>query len=239
MGSRFLRSTSVLNWNFMFRTSLFILMALGGLAAHGGVIQCPDSTYASIPIAGVTDGTASSCGNANVFATQSFAATPGDGSVAVDVLELYLNQALTGVAPSGYLLTEGSAVQFAGFTVPGGGTLSFDWLSSFEEGGVGALFYILNGDLTVLELIVPDGRGLPGVSNSGSETVTLLAGVNTFSFGAVSLVPEEKLAGPFLLADPQLTLTNMAVNASGVPEPATYALTGLALAGLAMARRRK
>ncbi|MBL8241492.1 MAG: PEP-CTERM sorting domain-containing protein, partial [Bryobacterales bacterium] len=55
----------------------------------------------------------------------------------------------------------------------------------------------------------------------------------------VSLVPEEKLAGPFLLADPQLTLTNMAVNASGVPEPATYALTGLALAGMAMARRRK
>ncbi len=213
-----------------------LLVVLSAAISQAGVLSCPDNTYAVFPIAGASGGTATSCGNAGVTATTAFAATPGNGSVTTSLLSSYLGYDLSSFDGKGVIATEGSAVQFAGFSVSPGSTIFFNWQSVFEEGGTGSLFYILNGSLVVLQEILPLGQSLPGDINSGSVNIALASGTNTLSFGAITLQSNEVAR---LLADPQINLSNLAVTSTGVPEPATMGLTGLALAGLAFFHRRK
>lgn len=221
------------------RNACFLpLLLCAASMAYGGALFCPDTTYVVNPIAGVTGGTVSSCGNANVTVDGAFASTPGDGTVAISELSSFLENNLNTATVQGFMMTEGSAVKFAGFTAQKGSTLTFDWNSMFEEGGTGSLFYILNGGLTVLDIILPEGQSLPGASNSGSVTLQLLEGSNTFAFGAVSLV-DLRSTRPLSIADPTLTLNNIAVNTSGIPEPGTFGLLGMGLAGLAFLARRR
>jgi hypothetical protein len=208
------------------------------MVAQGEAFICPDQTYASVPIIGATGGTATSCGIACVDAQGSFASTPGDRTAQISELEAYLGLGLSSTGPNGFVPVVGSAVQFAGFTVPGGSKLSFSWESIFEEGGTGSLFYVLNGRLTVLDVILPEGQSLPGASNSGTATVDLLNGTNTFAFGAVSLVSTNSTFVQELF-DPQLTITNLAVTQTGVPEPGTFGLMGAGLVGLVAWMRRR
>lgn len=219
--------------------SLVLSFFAVGIAAQAGVFTCPDQTYGIVPISGVTGGVATSCGNASVDALGGLVATPGNGTVLPPELEAYLGLSLVPAAPLGYEVIEGSAVQFAGFTAGAGATLSFTWESLFEEGGTGSLFYVLNGGLTVLDGILPNGQSLPGDSNKGTVTVGLLEGVNTFAFGAVSL---GNSSNPFPTEafDPQLAISNMSVSTSnGVPEPGSFALMGAGLAGLVAWMRRR
>ena len=214
-----------------------LLLSAGSLV-FGGSFSCPDATWPAIPITGVTDGTATSCGNANVPFDGGYASTPGNGSVDIGTLQTYLGHDLAGATTTGYTMTEGSAVQFASFTAPAGSTLTLDWGSQFEEGGTGTLFYILNGSLTVLDQILPQGQSLPGASNFGSLSLPMLTGSNTFSFGAVSLVDANRQS-PFTLSDPAITVNNMVLSTSGVPEPGTFGLMGVGLAGLVAWMRRR
>ena len=209
-----------------------------GMAAQAGSLFCPDQSYAVVPISGVTGGNATSCGNATVDALGGLVATPGGGTVAVFELENYLGVNLTAQTPQGFVLVEGSAVQFAGFLAGAGATLSFSWESLFEEGGTGGLFYVLNGSLSLLDSILPGGQSLPGTSNSGTVTVGLLEGANTFAFGAVSLAATNN-SFPEAVADPQLSITNLAVTPTGVPEPGTFGLMGVGLVGLVAWKRRR
>lgn len=209
-----------------------------GMAAQAGSLFCPDASYPAVPISGILFGEATSCGNASVDALGGFVATPGGGSVAAFELENYLGVNVSGAMPQGYTPVEGSAVLF-GFGVGGpGATLSFSWDSEFEEGGTGALFYVLNGSLALLDVILPEGQGLPGASNSGTVTLSLLDGQNLFGFGAVTLVASNS-SFPQELRDPQLTITNLAVNQTGVPEPGTFGLMGAGLVGLVAWMRRR
>ena len=209
-----------------------------GMAAQAGSVFCPDSSYPAVPISGIVFGEATSCGNASVDALGGFAATPGDGSVAAFELEGYLGVNLAAGMPQGYIPLEGSAVLLS--FIPGGTgtTLSFSWDSMFEEGGTGALFYVLNGELTVLDVILPEGQSLPGASNDGTVTLSLLDGQNLFGFGAVTLVASNS-SFPAEIRDPQLTITNLAVNQTGVPEPGTFGLMGAGLVGLVAWMRRR
>ncbi len=217
---------------------LILTLLTVGVVAQAGSFVCPDQTYLVVPISGVTGGVASSCGNATVDALGGLVATPGGGTVAVFELENYLGVNLTAQTPQGYALVEGSAVRFAGFNAPVNSQLSFSWESVFEEGGTAALFYLLNGSLTVLDIIYPDGQGLPGASNSGTLTVGLLDGTNTFAFGALSLTATNNVF-PAMSLDPQLSITNLAVTQTGVPEPGTFGLMGVGLAGLVAWMRRR
>lgn len=215
-------------------TLLFV--GLSVVMSQAGVIPCPVN-YGVFPIAGASGGTSASCGNAGVTATTAFAATPGNGTVATSLLSSFLGFNLSSsLDGKGFTATEGSAVLFTGFTVSPGSTISFNFDASFEEGGTGALFYILNGSLVLLGQIVPTTEGLPGAFNSGSVTTPLAAGSNTLSFGAVTLRSTD-LQG--VIADPQLSLSNLVVTSTGVPEPATFGMMGLALAGLALFGRQK
>ena len=221
------------------KTFLLVLsFAAMGTIVEAGAFLCPDQTYAAVPITGATGGTASSCGLANVDLLGGFASTPGIETATISELEAYLGLGLSATGSGAYQPIVGSAVQFAGFTVPAGSQLSFSWDSAFEEGGAGSLFYVSNGTLTVLDVIYPEGQALPGTSNSGTVTVDLLDGANTFAFGAVSLVNTNSTI-PTVQFDPQLTITNLAVASTGVPEPGTFGLMGLGLAGLVAWMRRR
>lgn len=214
----------------------FFVLASSALA---GVAVCPDSTYVVFPIPGVTGGTASSCGNASVGGSSVFAATPGNvpgpfGSVGIEPLASYLGVDLSGyfnseVAQAG----EGSAVLLSGFTAPTGSSLTFNWSGVFEEGASGALFYILNGQVGVLDvrypsgffpceekciIVVPCGEFCERDAPSDQVTLSLLEGPNTLSFGAIVL--NSNLLTPVSL-DPSITVTNFAVTSSEIPEPAT------------------
>lgn len=221
------------------KTFLLVLsFAALGLVAEAGTFICPNQTYASVPISGATGGTASSCGIANVDALGGTVSTPGVETALISELEAYLGMGLSSAGSNGYLPVEGSAVQFAGFTVPTGSKLSFSWESVFEEGGTGSLFYVLNGSLTVLDVILPEGQSLPGASNSSTATVDLLDGANTFAFGAVTLVNTNSTFVQVAI-DPQLSITNLAVTQTGVPEPGTFGLMGAGLVGLVAWMRRR
>ncbi len=208
------------------------------MVAQAEAFVCPSQTYASVPISGATGGTATSCGIAGVDSLGGFASTPGLEAALISELEAYLGMGLGSAGSNGFLPVVGSAVQFAGFTVPGGSKLNFSWESVFEEGGAGSLFYVLNGSLTVLDVILPEGQSLPGASNSGTATEDLLNGTNTFAFGAVTLVNTNSTFVQFAL-DPQLTITNLAVTQTGVPEPGTFGLMGVGLVGLVAWMRRR
>lgn len=216
--------------------SASVLFVLSVAVSHAGALSCPDNSYAVFPIAGASGGTVTSCGNAGVTATTAFAATPGNGTVPTSFLSTYLSYDLSSFNGNGVIATEGSAVLFAGFNVSPGSTISFNWEGVFQEGSTGSLFYILNGSLIVLDQILPLGQGLPGTVNSGSVTTGLAAGVNTIAFGAITLQSNEVAR---VIADPQISLSNLAVTSTAVPEPATLGLTGLSLAGLAFFGRRK
>lgn len=222
----------------MCKTLFFSLLLAAGPLVYGGSFFCPDATWPAIPISGATGGTATSCGNANVTVDGAYAATPGNGSVLASELQTYLGNNLSGATAPGFNLLEGSAVQFAGFTGPAGGKLTFDWGSQFEEGGTGTLFYLFNGSLTVLDQILPQGQGLPGATNFGSVSLTLQAGANTFAFGAVSLV-DTRTQFPVTASDPAITLNNLVMTGSDVPEPGTFGLMGAGLAGLLVWMRRR
>lgn len=220
----------------------FLLLAS---SAFAGVAVCPDNTYAVFPIAGVTGGTASSCGNATVGSSSVFAATPGGGSVGIETLSAYLKYDLNGYFSDEFIQAgEGSAVLLEGFLAPSGSTVSFNWTSQFEQGASGALFYILNGEVGVLDARYPvsfipcsleDFCDLDAPSNS--VTLNLLDGANSLGFGAIVL--DSKLT-PSIALDPSITVNNFAVSApSEIPEPATLALTGAALLGLAAWGRRR
>lgn len=218
----------------------FLLLAS---SAFAGVAVCPDNTYSVFPIPGVTGGSASSCGNANVGGTSVFAATPGGGSVSVDVLASFLKFDLNGRFTDDFMEAgEGSAVMLSGFSAPAGSTLAFTWASQFEERASGALFYILNGELNILDIRVPDSLCLFDeicATNAGSEVlIPLASGQNDLAFGAIVL--SSKLV-PLVALDPSISVNNFALitSQSDVPEPATLALTGVALAGLAAWRRRR
>jgi|GEM_PF-4440046 len=97
-------------------------------------------------------------------------------------------------------------------------------------------FSILNGSLVVVNQIVPTSEGLPGETNSGSVTTALATGLNTLAFGAITLQSNQVSS---LLADPQIDVLNLVMTSNAVPEPATFGLMGLALAGQALFGRRK
>lgn len=217
---------------------LVLSFAAMGMVAEGAAFVCPNQTYPSVPIAGATGGKASSCGIAGVDAQGGFALTPGIEVAQISELEAYLGLGLGSAGSNGFMPVVGSAVQFAGFTVPGGSKLNFSWESVFEEGGAGSLFYVLNGNLTVLDVILPEGQSLPGASNVGTATVDLLDGTNTFAFGAVSLVNSNSTISQVAF-DPQLSITNLAVTQTGVPEPGTFGLMGAGLVGLVAWMRRR
>jgi hypothetical protein len=221
----------------------FFLSSLGLLlfaaAGHAGIVgSCPDATYPEIPIVGVTGGTATSCGWANVSLNESFVATPGNGTQPEFLLSSYLGLALSTLASGNSVVTEGSAIRFANFTLPGGGTLRFDWESDFGEGATGVLFYVLNGSLVELERINPLGQSLPGARNSGNVILNLGSGPQTLSFGALSIADTEKQIS---LADPRLNLIGFSVTSNDVPEPATLGMLGLAVGvfGLTARLRRR
>ncbi len=197
----------------------FLLLAS---SAFAGVAVCPDNTYSVFPIPGVTGGSASSCGNANVGGSSVFAATPGGGSVSVDVLASFLKFDLNGRFTDDFVEAgEGSAVMLSGFSAPAGSTVSFSWASQFEERASGALFDEIC------------------TANAGSEVlIPLASGQNDLAFGAIVL--NSKLV-PLVALDPSINVNNFALitSQSDVPEPATLALTGVALAGLAAWRRRR
>jgi hypothetical protein len=217
---------------------LVLSFAAMGMVAEAEAFVCPNQTYAVVPITGATGGTASSCGIANVDLLGGTVSTPGVNTAKISELELYLGLGLGASAPLPFMPVVGSAVQFAGFTVPGGSKLNFSWESVFEEGGAGSLFYVLNGNLTVLDVILPEGQSLPGASNVGTATVDLLDGSNTFAFGAVSLVNSNSTISQVAF-DPQLSITNLAVTQTGVPEPGTVGLMGAGLGGLVAWMRRR
>ena len=222
----------------MRKTLLFSLLLAGGSMVYGSTLLCPDATWPAIPITGATGGTATSCGNANVTVDGAYAATPGNGSVVAAELQNYLGNSLSGATAPGFVLVEGSAVKFAGFTAPAGATLTFDWGSQFEEGGAGTLFYLFNGSLTVLDQILPEGQSLTGASNFGSVSLALQPGANTFAFGAVTLFNNNSTF-PATAIDPAITLNNLVVTSSSVPEPGTFGLMGVGLAGLVAWMRRR
>jgi hypothetical protein len=241
-------------------SGLFVALASSALA---GPTSCPDTIYNIFPISGVNGGSASSCGNASVTSSTVFAATPGNipgpfGSVGIDVLEQFLKFDLFNTLADEFVVPgEGSAVLLEGFSAAPGSTISFDWASSFEPGAAGALFVSLNGNFGVLDFRLPfvpceiDLCELPPdcpslcaanvkdgpTGTSGQFTLPLGDGPNTLFFGAVVL--ENRLVRQIAL-DPSITVTNLAVTStSDIPEPATLALTGAALLGLAMWRRRR
>lgn len=214
-------------------------LVLFAAAGHAGVVgSCPDATYAAIPIAGISGGTATSCGWANVSLNESFVATPGNGTQPEFLLSSYLGLSLQTLATGKSVVTEGSAIRFANFTLPGGGTLRFDWESDFQEGATGVLFYVLNGSLVELERINPLGQSLPGARNTGNVTLNLGSGLQTLSFGALSIADSERALS---LADPRLNLIGFSVTSNDVPEPATLGMFGLAIGifGLTARLRRR
>jgi hypothetical protein len=238
----------------MSKLSLFGTFLVLASAAFAGPSACPDNTYQVFPIPGVTGGTASSCGNATVGSSSVFAATPGGGSVAPDVLATYLSTTFAGsFDPDFFRVGEGSAVLLEGFSGPSGSTLTFNWSTQFEEGASGALFYIFNGAFEILDVRYPET--VPCVGDKcililepcdvicqldvpiNQVSLTLADGPNSLSFGAFVL---SGTLIPSITLDPSITVNNFAVSAvSNVPEPATLALTGAALVGLAAWRRRR
>lgn len=226
----------------MRKLSLFGGFLLLASSAFAGVATCPDNTYVVFPIPGVTGGAASSCGNASVDGTSVFAATPGNGSVGVDVLASFLKYDLDGLfSDEAFSAGEGSAALLEGFSLAAPSTLSFNWSGAFEPGATGALFYILNGEVTVLDarysaILIPCDEICSTDVPSNQVTLNLPAGSHTLGFGAITI--DSKLI-PSIALDPSITVNNFAVAASDVPEPATLALTAGALVGLAAWRRRR
>jgi hypothetical protein len=222
-------------------------------SVFAGVTTCTGNTYSVFPIPGVTGGSATSCGNANVTTNSVFAATPGSGSVDFDVLAAYLNNNLSGSFDAEFFVPgEGSAVMLSGFSAPSGATLSFNWAGSFEPNATGALFYIFNGVPQILDARYPPTEPCVGLKciniiepcdavcqldvPTNQVTLSLADGPNTLSFGAIVLTGR---LVPSVSLDPSLTVNNFAVTASNIPEPATLGLTGAVLLGLAAWRRRR
>jgi len=134
-----------------------------------------------------------------------------------------------GVGPVSYVLSQNFFVA-SGTT---GGTLSFDWTSSNESDNTRTLSVIL-GETVVFNSTTFGIFGWKNVSIDISAALAAYAG-NNISLRFVNYIPDTWTGAA------GLGLDNVSLNTSGtdVPEPASIALLGLGLAGLAATRRRK
>ena len=111
------------------------------------------------------------------------------------------------------------------------GTISFDWLFTTQD-PLGAFFeragFLINGNFN--ELTDPNG----GAPQNSSRSLGVFAG-DTFGFSVWSL---DEFDGPSTTRFSNFKFTD-GFDRINVPEPATYALVALMLAGLAFSRRQQ
>jgi len=152
------------------------------------------------------------------------------GTSAVDIATL---ESAAGVAPFGLDLsaeqygTEGSLVSQS-FAAVAGQTLSFDWsFGTLETLFQDHAFAVINGQVFTLAT-----AGAPGAASQSFSYTFGQSGAATLSFGVIDTVDYLKVSS--------LSVSNLHLAVTPVPEPGTYAmvLAGLALVGFVTRRRR-
>lgn len=234
-----------------------------GPAAAVQVSVCPDATFSPGPIAGLGD--MESCGQTVTTGANSVEINVGPAGIIANTpgLEPWLGLTPGGLSPmlpfpfKGF---GGAAALFPGFTSNPGDLLQFTWTGSFEPEATGYLFYLLDGTLNVLDsqfgfslnmtkLPIPESLALPQ-----SVSVPLGGGNHSVAFGvivgssghilcrdSVDIIIDPCVVNTDteIIFDPILSISNLNVGPTEVPEPGTVALMGLGLLGLAALRRKR
>ena len=215
---------------------------------------CPEATGLTGP---APLNTGASCGQTVSVTPTMIDINVGQSAptAAPEALEPWLGLAPGGLFWDGIFPLGGAAVQFNNVIANPGDLLQFSWTGSFEPEATGYLFYLLNGAMNVLDSQVSLGNttmyptGMLSVPQS--VAVPLHAGNNTVAFGVISGIaglikpcPPESLCEiirpeEIVILDPVLSVTNVVVGPSAVPEPGTIALFGIGLLGLAALRRKR
>ena len=215
---------------------------------------CPDNSVLPGPIAGLGD--MESCGQTVTTGANSVEINVGPTSIIGNIpgLESWLGLSSGTLAPKlpfEYKPFGGSAAFFTGFGSNPGDLLQFSWTGEYEPQATAYLFYALDNTVTVLDsqmgsfnktMLPPDAT----LQLPQSVSVPLGAGNHSLVFGVIvgSPIFESCIECPIptereIIFDPILSITNLSVGPTAVPEPGTIALFGLGLLGLGALRRKR